>query len=110
VSPRQRALWSKAWPFEPLKPGKRVYDPRPPEKRAGAGPRPKPDREPGHVESLTHLSPSEAAELLDIERHAVYAAIRRGRLRAEPYGVKGWLISREAVNEYIADRYRRGER
>lgn len=62
------------------------------------------------LDTLDELSPTQAADLLEVDRHAIYQAIRRGRLPARRFGVKEWRITRAACDEYAAERYRRGER
>jgi excisionase family DNA binding protein len=57
----------------------------------------------GETIMIDFISPREAAKSLHISLNATYAAVWTGRLRAEKRDGK-WLISGEAVEEYLRRR------
>ncbi len=52
------------------------------------------------------LSVSEAAEKLDVTRNAIYQAIKKNHLFANPYHKK-WVIDSQDLEKYYQQRYKR---
>lgn len=83
-----------------------------PFKRANAGakrPRLGAGRPLDPLQGSAELFTDEAAVLLDVDRYAVLKAIARGRLPARRFG-RTWVVTRDAVEVYDAERRNRGER
>jgi excisionase family DNA binding protein len=52
------------------------------------------------------LEPVEAAQLIDVRPQAISRAIRKGHLRARPFGQRSYLIHRPDLDEYDRQRQR----
>lgn len=54
------------------------------------------------------LTPTQAAEELNVKPNQIHALIKAGELRAFQVGGRGmWRIGRQDVEDYIAEAYRR---
>jgi len=54
------------------------------------------------------LTPTQAAEELNVKPNQIHALIRTGELRAIQIGGRGmWRIGRQDIEDYIAEAYRR---
>jgi excisionase family DNA binding protein len=52
------------------------------------------------------LKPSELAHFYGVSQGAIYAAIHKGRLKAERQGTR-WVIPRSSIHDYARTRYSR---
>jgi excisionase family DNA binding protein len=54
------------------------------------------------------LTPTQAAEELNVKPNQIHAMIKAGELRALQVGARGmWRIGRQDLEDYIAEAYRR---